>query len=133
MSHLHVDCQAQYNPVEGQVSNMTLLFSCACYNVRMKWNPFLNAILATAYIGGVVTFLQFIESVRHNTEDSVIDAMGLLSLFVFSAAVMAFLFFYQPLLILMEGKRKEAMSFFIKTLATFGAITVLILALVSVQ
>lgn len=99
----------------------------------MKWNPFLNAVGAAAYIGIVVLFLHYIESIRHDTPDTILDGMGFISLVVFSAAVMAFLFFYQPVLMLIENRKSEAVSYFLKTLATFGAITVVVLALVSAQ
>lgn len=99
----------------------------------MKWNPFINAGAAAAYIGLVVLFMHFIESLRHDTPDTLLDGMGVISLLVFSAAIMAFLFFYQPMLRLVEGKKAEALSYFLKTLGAFGVITVVVLTLVSVQ
>lgn len=99
----------------------------------MKWNPLLNAAAAAAYIGLVVLFLRFIESLRHDTPDTLLDGMGMISLFVLSAAVMAFLFFYQPVLRLVEETRGEAVSYFLKTLGIFGLITAAVLALVSLQ
>lgn len=99
----------------------------------MKWNPVINAVVAVAYIGAVAFFLHFIESLRHTTPDTLLDGMGVMSLAVFSAAVMAFLFFYRPVLMLIEHKKREAMSYFLKTLGIFGAVTILILVLVSVQ
>lgn len=99
----------------------------------MKWNPFINALAAAAYIGTVALFMQFIQSLRHDTPDTLLDAMGMISLFVFSAAVMAFLFFYQPILKLLENKRTEAVSYFLKTLGIFGVLTLIMLTLVSIQ
>ena len=99
----------------------------------MKWNPLLSAGAASMYIGAVVLFLQFIESFRHDTPDTPIDVMGVISLFVFSAAVMAFLFFFQPVLLLIENKRAEALSYFLKTLGIFGMVTAVLLTLVSLQ
>lgn len=99
----------------------------------MKWNPLLNALAASSYIGAVVLFLHFIESVRRDTPDTILDGLGVISLFVFSAAVMAFLFFYQPALRLIENKRSEAVSYFLQTLGIFGLITVTVLTLVSIQ
>lgn len=61
----------------------------------MKWHPSLNAAAAITYILIVALFMRFIESVRHDTPDTFVDAMGILSLLVCSAAVMGFLFFYQ--------------------------------------
>jgi hypothetical protein len=99
----------------------------------MKWNPFMNALAAAAYIGGVALCMQFIQSLRHDTPDTLLDGIGIMSLFVFSAAVMAFLFFYQPVLKLLENKKAEAVSYFLKTLGIFGVITIVVLTLVSVQ
>jgi hypothetical protein len=99
----------------------------------MKWNPYLNAVAATAYIGAVVLFLHYITSIRHDTPDSVLDGLGFISLVVLSAAFMAYLFFYQPVSLLLENKKREAVSFFLKTLGTFGVITVIVLAFVSTQ
>jgi len=42
---------------------------------------------------------------------------------------MAFLFFYQPLLLLIEGKKKEAVTLFMKTVGVFAVITAVALAL----
>ena len=103
------------------------------YNEHMKWNPFLNVGLAVAYIGAVSVFLRFIESIRHDTPDTWIDGVGFMSLFVFSAAVMAFLFFYQPVSLLVENKRAEAVSYFLKTIGLFGIATAIVLTLASLQ
>ena len=99
----------------------------------MKWNPFMNAAASAAYIGAVALFMQFIESIRHDTPDTLLDGMGFISLFVFSAAVMAFLLFYQPALRLIENKKTEAVSYFVQTLGIFGVITVVVLTLASLQ
>jgi len=98
----------------------------------MRW-PILNAVAAVAYIGAVALFVQFIQSLRHDTPDTLLDGIGVLSLLVFSAAVMAFLFFYQPVLRLVENKKAEAAAYFLKTLGIFGAITIVVLTLVSMQ
>ena len=99
----------------------------------MRLNPYINALLATTYIAGIALFMQFISSTHHDTPDTLLDGMGFLSLFVFSAAVMAFLFFYRPVMLLVDGKHKEAISYFLKTLATFGVVTALVLLFVSIQ
>jgi hypothetical protein len=99
----------------------------------MKWNPATNALAALAYIGAVALFMHFIVSLRHDTPDTLLDGMGVMSLVVFSAAAMAFLFFYQPVLLLIERKKAEAISYFLKTLGIFGAVTIIVLTLVSLQ
>jgi Na+-transporting methylmalonyl-CoA/oxaloacetate decarboxylase gamma subunit len=54
--------------------------------------------------------------------------MAFLSLLVFSVAVMGFLFFYRPAVLLIENKKKEAVDYFFKTLGAFGAITAIVVA-----
>ena len=93
----------------------------------MRWNPYLNAIGATAYISVVGLFIRYISALHHDTPDTLHDSIAAISLFVFSAAVMAFLFFYRPVVLLIENKREEAFSFFLKMLATFGVITLIVL------
>ncbi|MEZ4200403.1 MAG: hypothetical protein R3B69_02305 [Candidatus Paceibacterota bacterium] len=85
----------------------------------MKWSPYLNALAASSYIFLVVIFIHFLESKQHDTPDTLIDGVGAISLFVFSAAVMAFLFFYQPVLLLLENRQSKAVSYFLKTLLAF--------------
>lgn len=97
----------------------------------MRWNPFLNAIGAAAYIWGIALLFQYIEAVRGNTPDTFLDPIGALSLLVFSVACMGFLFFYQPVILLLENKKNEALSYFFKTLVTFGVITLLVIASLS--
>ncbi len=101
--------------------------------MKIKFSPLINALAALAYIGLVVSFLRYIETIRHDTPDTILDGLGFLSLFTFSAVVMGFLFFSQPLLLLFEHKQAEAVTYFVKTLAYFGAITVAILTVASFQ
>lgn len=99
----------------------------------MKWHPAVNAVLAFAYIGAVSLLLRYLESTRHDTPDTIVDGIGFISLVVFSASVMAFLFFYQPLVLLLERRKREAASYSLKTIGIFGAVTVLMLILVGMQ
>jgi len=93
----------------------------------MKWNPFLNAVGAAAYIWGVGFLISYIGSLHRDTPDNLIGSIAALSLLVFSAAVMGFLFFYRPAVLLIENKKSEAVSFFLKTLGTFGVITLFVI------
>ena len=99
----------------------------------MRWNPILNAVGAAAYISAIVLFMQFIQSVGHDKPDMPLDGVGMLSLLVFSAATMAFLFFYRPVVLLIENKQKEALSYFGKTLGAFGVITLCVWVLISLH
>jgi hypothetical protein len=93
----------------------------------MKWNPFIHAVAAITYISILVSGMRFIESRRHDTSDTLIDGIGVISLLVCSAAIMAFLFFYHPVALLIEGKKTDAAYFFLKTLGIFVVITMLVL------
>ena len=93
----------------------------------MRWNPYLNAIGAAAYVWGVGFLIHYISSLNRDTPDNLTGSIAALSLLVFSAAVMGFLFFYRPGVLLVENKKDDAISFFLKTLGTFGVITLLVI------
>lgn len=97
----------------------------------MSANPYINAILASVYIALVVSGINTIGTlVGQGPDETILAPIAMLSLLVLSVAVMAFLFFYQPALLLLDGKRNEAVSFFLRTLGAFAGITVLVLAAV---
>jgi hypothetical protein len=90
----------------------------------MKIHPLLNALGAGAYILAVVGIIYALQS--PNTPDSgVLGPVFLLGLLTLSAATMAFLFFYQPLRLYMDNERKEALSYFMKTVGYFAAMVFL--------
>ena len=66
-------------------------------------------------------------------EETIFLPMGFLATFVLSAALMAYLFFYQPVILFMDGRREEALIFFFRTVGTFAVATaaVIITALVA--
>lgn len=94
---------------------------------HLRSNPFLNAFGAFAYICAVALLIRHISSLHHDSPDNLAGTIAFLSLLVCSVATMAFLFFYHPLALLIEGKTKESASFFLKTLGTFAVITALVL------
>jgi hypothetical protein len=93
----------------------------------MKWNPYINALGATVYVWGMALLIRYLSTMHHDTPDTWVTSVAAMSMMIFSAAVMAFFFFYRPVSLLVENKRKEALNFFLKTLGTFG-----LLALVAV-
>ncbi|HVV15288.1 MAG TPA: hypothetical protein VHD55_02745 [Candidatus Paceibacterota bacterium] len=97
----------------------------------MKTKPFYNAALAAGYIVGLVYFI-FTFVAQPNTPDSessLLVPIAMLSLFVLSAAVMTYLFLYEPLTLYFEGKRQEAVRFFLETTGIFAFITCAFLVL----
>lgn len=95
-------------------------------------NPYLNALAAGAYIVFIVLVAStFADNPSiENSKYSLLLPMTMLSLFVFSAALMGFLFVYQPLTMYLDNKKKEAVVFFAKTLGTFAVWVLLFLSLV---
>lgn len=91
-------------------------------------NPLLNALAASGYIF-LIASVMFYGTHDQKGPDNVMAPIVVLSVLTLSAAVMGYLFAAQPLLLYIDGKKKEAVNFFLKTLATFAGITALILAL----
>jgi hypothetical protein len=73
--------------------------------------------------------MTFVTQPLRNKPDTFFAPIVVLSVFTLSVAVMAFLFFYQPLMLFIEGKKKEAINLFIKTVGVFGVITAVALVL----
>ena len=85
----------------------------------MTKNPILNALSGLLYIVLVVSLVYY----SPNTIDhvgSIFLPIAMLSLFVFSAACMGYLFLYQPLQLFLEGEKKIALDLFLKTLVAFA-------------
>jgi len=93
----------------------------------MRFNPYLNAIGASAYIWGIGFFFHYMSETHANTPDPWIAPIAMLSLLVLSVCVMGFLFFYRPAALLMEKQHREAADFFLKTVGTFALLTLLVL------
>jgi hypothetical protein len=92
----------------------------------MRKNPHLNAVLASVYIVFVATFMTYGTRLLQHTEDTVLAPIAMISLFTLSAATMGYLFVYYPLQLYLDGQKKEATQFFMKTLLTFAGITFLV-------
>lgn len=92
----------------------------------MSKNPFQNGILASLYIFLVVSVITFAGKFA-DKPDSFLAPVAFISIFTLSAAVMAYLFCFQPVQLYLDGKKKQAVELFTKTLAVFGVITLLIL------
>ncbi len=87
-------------------------------------NPLYNAVLAEGYIC-LVAFVMFYGQVLVGEEDEVIMPIAMLSLLVLSASIMGYLFCYTPIALFLEGKKDEALHFFLRTVGSFAVITLL--------
>jgi hypothetical protein len=85
----------------------------------MTKKPLYNALAAFAYIVAVVFIVNWAGN-NDILETSLFMPIMMLSLFTLSAAVMAYLFLYQPLMLYLEGKKEDAVNLFIKTLLIFA-------------
>lgn len=95
----------------------------------MSKNPVINALGASAYIILIVSVMTFVTKPLKNKPDAFFAPITILFVLTLSVAVMAFLFFYQPLQLFIEGKKEEAVSLFAKTVRIFAVITVVVLIL----
>lgn len=95
----------------------------------MTKNPIINALAASTYIGLVVTLMNFISQTLGSKPDSAFAPIVFLSLLTLSVSIMAYVFFYQPLVLIIDGKKKEAIHLFVQTVGVFGAITAVALIL----
>lgn len=94
----------------------------------MTPNPYLHALLAALYLALIAT-LFFYGPAYIGPDDNVLLPVSMLSLFVLSAALMAYLFLYEPVRLLTEGRAREAILFFFKTVGAFALLTFLCFAL----
>lgn len=93
----------------------------------MTNNPFINALAASAYVGLVAIFINVVP--EHHPAIEAIAPMLFLSLFVFSAAMMAYLVTFRPLLLALTGKVEQGVKLFLQTLGLFALITVCLVVL----
>ncbi|MFA6520413.1 MAG: hypothetical protein WCT44_02270 [Candidatus Paceibacterota bacterium] len=87
--------------------------------------PLLFASGAALYIIVIVNVTQALSFLLKNQNETIIIPMTMLSLFVLSAAVMGFLFLSEPLSLLMENKKQEAIIFFAKIVGFFACFVVI--------
>jgi hypothetical protein len=95
----------------------------------MTKNPLINAFCASAYIILVVSIMTFVTSPLRNKPDTIGAPIIVLSVLTLSVATMAYIFFYQPVMYFIDGKKKLAIDLFVKTVAYFGIFTAIALSL----
>jgi membrane protease YdiL (CAAX protease family) len=94
--------------------------------LSMTKNPFYNALAAIIYIILIVFGLNNIPTIQYDL-NQYIQPIIMLSFLVLSVSVMTYIFGYQPLVLFLDNKRKEAVSLFLKTVGIFGGITLIII------
>ena len=94
----------------------------------MSKHPIINGLSASLYIILVVLVMNSVaKKVPH--PNMYIVPIVFISLFTLSAAIMGYIFCYQPAQWYFEGKKKQAVTLFLQTVGVFGAMTVLTIIL----
>ena len=94
----------------------------------MTKKAILNAVLAELYIIALVWVMDNV-IMETGLEDVILIPIMMLSLFVLSAAVMGYLFVYEPGRRYLDGEKKEAVELFLKTVGIFAIIAAIILSI----
>ena len=93
----------------------------------MTKNPLLNALTVALYIAGISSIMFFGQRLV-NPVDNVLMPITMLSLLTLSAATMAYLFFYQPVIMYLDGQKVDAVKLGLRTMGAFAVITAIFLA-----
>jgi len=93
----------------------------------MTKKPLYNALAAITYIITIVVTINFIDEFETNIGTAqFVMPIVMLSMFTLSAAIMAYIFCYQPLRLFLEKKQEEAIKLFLNTVGIFAVIIVAI-------
>ncbi len=103
----------------------------SCYTLSMIKNPFLNAFYAAAYIVVIVFVLGHFDGVA-KVNQTILAPITILSLLVFSVALMGMLFFFTPLKMFLDNQKDAALAFFFKELGTFACFVAVFIILLIV-
>lgn len=95
----------------------------------MSKNPLINALSALAYIIVISLVMYFGTRLMVGRQDNFLAPIAMLSLFTLSAAIMAYLFCYQPLQLYFDNQKKSAVDLFLKTVLIFGGLTIIALTI----
>jgi len=95
----------------------------------MTKNPIINGIAAEAYIVLVVLVLNWGMKSQSGKDDNFLAPLVMISLLTLSVAVMGYIFGLQPIQLFLDGKKKQAVELFLKTVGVFGLLTIVLLIL----
>jgi hypothetical protein len=90
----------------------------------MSKNPIVNGLAASVYIILIASVMNFGTKIM-SQPDTFLAPVAVISLFTLSAAVMGYVFCYQPVQLYFEEKKKQAVRLFLQTVIVFAGITVL--------
>ena len=102
-----------------------ILYTAIIKQVMTK-NPIINAIVAIAYIAVVALFMNFMSD-RVEDSQSFLAPVVFISIFTLSAAIMGYIFLYQPLQLFLSDDKKGGVKLFLQTIGIFAVITIIII------
>jgi hypothetical protein len=85
----------------------------------------INAVGTTVYIILIVSLIFSLQAFSSQPDKTIIIPISMLLLFVCSAAITGFLVFGKPVMLYLDGKKKEAVSLLSYTLGILVVITIL--------
>lgn len=94
----------------------------------MSKNPVINGLAASLYIV-ILVLVMYFGTQNLPGQDTFMAPIAMISLFTLSAAVMVYVFCYQPIMLIVDGKKKQAVKLFLQTVGVFAGITILMLVL----
>jgi hypothetical protein len=98
--------------------------------IIMTKNPIYNAIAAEVYILLVASVMRFIIKQNSGKPDTFFDPIVILSLLTLSVAVMGYIFFLKPVLMYIDGEKKEAITLLLQTILSFAVITIIAVGII---
>ena len=94
-------------------------------NSKLAWRGFTHAIGVTIYIYIVAQFMFSMQDVM-NSLNAVLTGMAVLLLFTVSAAITVSLVLLKPVLLFMDGQKKESLKLLLYTVAGLFLIMVIV-------
>ncbi len=101
-------------------------------NNKLSNKGILSGLIAAAYIVAVAAFMISAESIFGQKESPILGVVLMLMLFVFSAAVMFVVLFGRPVMMYLDGQKKEAVKLLAWSLGSFFCLGIMIGVIVAV-
>lgn len=89
------------------------------------------AASAVLYIALVAMVMSYAERIFGEQEDGVLAPIGFLLLLVVSAATMGMLIFGKPIMLYIDGKKREAVTMVVCTIGSLAAFTALLFVIMA--
>ncbi len=96
----------------------------------IKQSLFLSA-LAVLYVAVVATIMRNAQQLFGGGKDSALAPIGILMLLVVSAATMGMLIFGKPVMLYIDGKKREAVAMAVCTIGSLAVFTVLVFVIIA--